>query len=661
MTRSTSRKHRIICRPTTGRRAQAPLGALFLAAVLIAPGACDKDEGHKIAPPGEVQVGIARVRIPAPVGIGTVGYGGFGVDSEDSPFNDIYPATTRVHGHPEFKAMVISRGPDHEVIFLRSDTVGIFQMFRRAVVLEVEDRLGRSVDDKLIFAGTHTHSGPGRLIKGGAVYDLIADTFFPDFYVRLVDAAATVVMDAYADLAPARVGYAWASCAEGHNDRRCDDGGPDYTNDKIPILAVERGGSLDAVLFAYAVHGTGLNIEDYTLSRDIGGGIEHGVEVGFDHPVMAMFFNSWGADMSPGSPDVPMQDGAEQPDGFVRLTQVGVKVGEAVHAALGGIVWQEDPTVFAEVHRVHINRDALGYTGLQFPYEWGGVYCSKPSDDDCDASTTIENLDGRCVPFPEEYPVPPQTELSAGRVGELAFVTFPGEPGTRLAEELLGRLETHFDSDNIMFIGYAQDYTGYSILEDDWWQGGYEASGAIWGPRQGEYLVDHAELSFQRTVIDGPRAGKDPDAPEPLDPFDVGEFTPYAPTPGEQVGTVTVDASAGYGDLDLVVVTVLGEDPWLGTPLATLEDDSGSPVTLANGVPVDSDGYCFWVDLLPDPMYSEERIAASRRFQWTFSMPVRQQVVGMCPDLSGGTYRLKILLSTDSGPQEVLGSLFTVE
>jgi len=166
-------------------------------------GACDEDPGDKLDPPGELQVGIARSRLPAPVGIGTVGYNGLGVDGEESPFADMFPATTRVHGHPEFKAVVVSRGPDYEVIFVRADTIGVFQHYRRAVSLEVEARLGRPVENALIFGGTHTHAGPGRLIQGGAIYDIIADRFFPDFYERMVDAAATVIMDAYADLAPA--------------------------------------------------------------------------------------------------------------------------------------------------------------------------------------------------------------------------------------------------------------------------------------------------------------------------------------------------------------------------------------------------------------------------------------------------------------------------
>ena len=62
------------------------------------------------------------------------------------------------------------------------------------MVLAAEARLGRPLDDALVFAATHTHAGPGRLLDGGGLFDLIADSFFPEFYERMVDAAATAGM-----------------------------------------------------------------------------------------------------------------------------------------------------------------------------------------------------------------------------------------------------------------------------------------------------------------------------------------------------------------------------------------------------------------------------------------------------------------------------------
>lgn len=633
---------------------------MLLACVVAACGDDSEvpDGGTNPPPAAQVKAGISDVRMPAPVGIGTVGYFGASVSAEPSPFARRYAATTRVHGHPGFRAVVISAGPGREVVFLRGDMVGVFQQFRRAVVLAAESRLGRPVDDALVFGGTHTHSGPGRLLNGGGIYDLIADSFFPEFYERMVDAAATAIVAAFADLTPARIGHTWAQCAPGHSDRRCEDG-QDYTNDAVPMLAIERGGQLDALVFAYAVHSTGLGIEELTLSRDVAGAIEEQVEGRFARPVLSLFFNSWGGDMAPGNPDVPLQVGAAQPNGYERMNKVGRVVADAVHESLAGITWEQNPEIFAEVHRVAIHRDAIGYSPGQFPYPWGGVFCGGTGGEaDCDPLTTEIDLDKRCIPFPQQYPVPPQTELSAGRVGSLAFVTFPGEPGTLLAEELLRRLRERHGQPNVMFLGYTQDYTGYSILEDDWWQGGYEAGGALWGPRQGEYLVDAAESVFERTVVS--RRPRDPDALPPLPPFQVGEYVPYTATPGEQIGSIATDVQPSYAPGEVVTLTVRGTDPWLGTPTATLTNEQGEPVRRSSGQEVNSDGYAFWVDLKPEPGYRAERNAASRAFLWTFSMPAAQTVPGLLPDLKGGTYRINVSIPTNGGSIEVQSAAFTI-
>ncbi len=606
-------------------------------------------------PPSQVQAGISEILMPAPVGIGTVGYFGASYVAEPSPFSKKYAATTRVHGQPAFRVVVISRGPGQEIVFVRSDMVGVFQQFRRAIVLEAESRLGRPLDNAVVIGGTHTHSGPGRILDGGGVYDLIADKFFPEFYERMVHAAASAIVDAFENLAPARIGHTWAQSKPGHSDRRCEDG-RDYTNDALPIVVVERAGKIDALVFAYSVHGTALGIEDLTLSRDVAGAIEEQIEGRFDHPVLSLFFNSWGADMAPGHPDVVPETGAAQPSGYERMNKVGYAVANAIEVALGKISWEQDPEIFAEVQRVPLNRTAIGYADDEFPYQWGGVFCGGSSDVDCDPSTTVEGLDHSCIPFPEQYPVPPQTELSAGRIGQLAFVTFPGEPGTLLAEKVLARLRDGYGQSNVMFLGYSQDYTGYSILEDDWWQGGYEASGAIWGPRQGEYLTVAAENVFRRIVVE--RAERDPLEPQPLRPFQVGDYAPYVPTNAIDPGTIAEDVRPTYAPTEVVTLTVRGSDPWLGAPTATLLDSNGSPVIRA-GRNLDSNGYAFWVDLKPVPGYKADRNAAERTFLWTFSMPAAQTVPGMVPHLNG-TYRLRVSVPTTTGNIEVTSAAFQI-
>jgi hypothetical protein len=611
------------------------------------------DDTAPQAQPGPLMAGFSRARIPAPVGVGTAGYGPADADSE-SPYSEIYPATTTVHGHPGIKVTVLSRGEGHELVFVNWDAVGVFQQLRVALVDELEGRLGREMDDVIIWGATHSHAGPGRIVDAGGPFDLIADKFFPELYERILDTVADQVEAAYADLGPARLGYGFAHAPDATGDRRCEDGGEDYVNAEIPVIAVERDGQIDGLIMAYAVHGTVLNADSLTLSGDVAGAIEQAVADGFDHPVQVTMYDSWGADMSPQTPPIDPAVGAEQLDGYDKLEAIGVHVSEQVHATLGTIEFIDEPIIDAQTYRVHIDRDWIGYDDDTFEYDYGGVYCGLSGDADCDASTIEETLDDICVPFNEDYPAPNQTLYTVGQVGELYFTTFTGEPGTRLAERVLAGMEAHEGVNDTMFLGYTQDYLGYSILEDDWWQGGYEASGALWGPRQGEYLSNLAILAFDSFM--GTHAF--PPQPPPVEPFSDPSYEPVQPTTATLVGQVLQDVEPSYDLEGIVRFAVAGEDPWLGTPKAWLETAEGEPVLRPGGIAADSDSYLFWVQLEVEPPWEEE--ASERAFAWSFHMPVAHRYPISELGLSG-SYRLRVELPrADGSVDEVISSSFEI-
>ncbi len=592
-----------------------------------------------LPPAGPLQVGVARVRMPVPVGIGTVGYGGFDIAAEPSPFAELYPATEHIHQHPDFRAVVLSRGPGHEVVFLRTDTVAVFQQLRQAVVIELESRLGREMDDALVIGATHTHSGPGRVVDAGALYDLLADRFFPEHYDRMVDAMADAVEQAYADLAPGRVGFGWSDCTAAISDRRCEDGS-DHVNGQVPVIGVEQEGTLEAVVLALPVHGTGLRIDQLTLSQDVSGAVEAAIEDRFDHDVEVLMLNGWAGDMSLGEPDVPTREGAELPDGYEQMAEVGQAAADAVEIVLPTLAWEDEPTLHLETHRVVLDRAALAYPEGEFLHEDGAVYCGLGTEADCDPATTIDDLDQQCIWFPTDYPAPKQTELTVGTVGPLHVVTFPGEATTEVGETLVTRLQSELGVSDVMFVGYSQDYLGYALLEDDWWQGGYEASGTLWGPRQGGYLVDQS-VRASAIALGVERGGRGVD---PVEPFTSGDFVPYAPTTPRAPGTIVADVPEVVGSTDVITLTVQGQDPWLGAPVAVLQQGDGSPVLRPNGAPIDSDGASFWVSLAVDPPYADGLEVAERAFLWTFHVPVQSPVVGHGPALSGDV-RLQVTLA----------------
>ena len=540
----------------------------------------------------------------------------------------------------------------------RADTVGVFQQLRQAVLAELTERTGRDLDDVLLMGATHTHSGPGRVIDGGGPYDLIADRFFPEFYERMVQRIADTVEAAIADQRPARLGFAEIDIAAAHEDRRCEDG-LDYTNDRTPIVAVEREGTIDALMLSYAIHGTVLGIDDLTLSQDVSGAIEHGIAQTFDHPVQVSMFNSWGADVSPGKPDVPLQSGANLPGGYQQMDEVGFEVARAVSEAIDQMTWEADPELWMKTYRVGIDRQLLEYDASVFPFDYGGVYCSVNEElVDCDPETDLrdEGLDKSCVGFPADYPAPTQTVFSAGQLGPFSMMTFPGEPGTLLAESLMDTLRQDESVQSVLFMGYAQDYIGYSILEDDWWQGGYEASGALWGPRQGAYLSDRAAEAFQAARLDEAPLF---DQPAPVPPFEVGTYTPYTPTPPVDLGAILLDVADTVEVEDVVTFTVAGSDPWLGTPQAILLDEDGVEVTYDSGHPFESHSMGWWIDLEPTPSYSEDKDSASRRFDWTVSLPVQRQVNGVSPVLSG-RYQIEVRVPTAEREEVVRSAMFSV-
>jgi hypothetical protein len=198
----------------------------------------------------------------------------------------------------------------------------------------------------------------------------------------------------------------------------------------------------------------------------------------------------------------------------------------------------------------------------------------------------------------------------------------------------------------VMFLGFANDYTGYSLAEQDWWQGGYEAAGGMWGPQQGDYLLRRGKEIF--THHHRRNAPLPFTQPPPVEAFSGYTVVPYSPESGLSIGEVRVDVPAAVSSIDVVTFSVLGGDPWLGTPVAVLEKQTAGsfePVLRRTGQPVDSDGYELWVELVTHPTYEEKMPAIEREFLWTFHFPASHRVPASFEPLEG-TYRFAVTLPT---------------
>lgn len=599
-----------------------------------------------------LRAGVAVRRMDVPLGIGTSGYGPNQGVPYATPYQVAYPGTRHLHLHPNFRAVVLEAGDGNRLYVIRTDTIGISARIRRDLVDRLTARYGEGVDRQLIIAATHTHAGPGRLIDK-PLWRIIQDVFWPEFYERVLDGLEATVVAAVDDLEPARLGTAVAETTALHGDRRCAN--PPETDPALPILRIDRAdGTLKGLVLFHSIHGTVLSMRDATLSQDVTGAIEAKVAESFEDPVFVMFMNGAAADVSPSSPGFPAEpDAAPWPEPYTRTELIGRAAAEVVQAAAGAIETHTDVVLHSRTARVPLNRQVLGYPDGLFPFEHGAVYCGVAQEERCvdEAPYSTELLRG-CLPFPDaENSAPTQAPLTVGQIDGLGFITTPGEFSVSLgrvareaAEEALGL--------PVVIMGYAQEYTGYSLTEEDWWHAGYEASGALWGPRQGDWLA-RAISSLARSYAN-PRLPLAFADQAPLPPRAPADFEPFAVQPSVEAPIILAEV----GDLapaDVATFAFSGGDPWLGNPIVHLEqrDEAGEfhPVHLG-GQPVTSDGYVITLTLEPEPPYAEE--AEARRLRWIATMPAVRPFGGG-PALRGGTFRFvaegRALVVGDAEPQ----------
>lgn len=590
-------------------------------------------------PPAAWRVGTAIRRMRVPLGIGTTGFGFTQAESYPTPFQQAYPGTQRVHMHPDFRVVVFEAGEGNRLYLVRLDTIGVTANIRRALVARLEARYGEGIDDQLIMTASHTHSGPGRLIDK-PLWRLIADPFFPEYFDRIVDDIEATIVQAVDGMQPAQVGYAVAETTDVHSDRRCAN--PEESDPDFPVLKVANmAGETQALVLFHTVHGTAVGMDQYSLSQDISGGIEAKVAERFDDDVFVMFVNGAAADMSPGSPPFEREAGVpEWPRDYEKCEAVGRAAADTVMSVVDSIALKTEGVVHSRTARVPINRAALGYADGEFPYEHGAVYCGAGLDERCLGEDPYDNLLIGCIAFPDaRNSAPTQAPLTVGQIGELSFITTPGEFSVSLGRRAAQAMEAVTGQHTVVF-GYSQEYTGYSLGEDDWYQGGYESSGALWGPRQGDHFAD-AIISLAHAYGNPriPLAFDDqPPLPVPAASTDAPWPTMRSPVPAATTREPAEQVERG----DIVAFSFTGGDPWLGNPIVTLErqvEGAFVPVKLGAQT-VTTDGYLMTLQMAPEPPYTvDEAPGTSHTFNYTAALPIGRSYGGG-PVLAGGTFRL---------------------
>ena len=565
-------------------------------------------------------------------------------DNRNEPTSGAFAPSIGIETRNMAKAIALRAGGE-TVVLLKSDVGLADAAITHAVEERLEAELGQSFAGKVLWATSHTHSGFAQYTSNTILYlglgqkrEMIVE--------RVIDDLVAVASEALGNLEPARLGIASNPMFDPENlvtrDRRGDNdelmGGP-KKDDFLVVMRVDRlDGSPIAIAPVFGIHGT-INGEDNLLASTEGSGaIERVIEESFDEPVVVMHLQGAGGDVSPvGSGRIDCEgDGACYK--FARIESIGWVARDMILTTWmdAGEVLQEELAMEMVTRSVELGPNWETFTvrdGMLEYAEWdgrteadlevfgaGGEVVS-PIDDfnaphgaglcggggplyppaQLPGTSGRESSYGSCLDIEAateffsrllqlsfgETPACASTRLtlSALKIGDWSFLTAPGEPVTLWAQTLRERAPA--GADRTVVIGYAQDHMGYLLTVEDWLAQGYEPSINLWGPLEGEYILE--KLLELAPLVETPEredavAGfADRMVPDPGDDSDLDAIddAPLAgtvqETPWERIYVRTGEALASTQPqptierLQSAFFTWIGEDPWTATPEVTLQ------------------------------------------------------------------------------------------
>ena len=590
------------------------------------------------APTDRLLAGYAERDLRFPLGSGVAGNGP-GV-SVITPYETTNPGTNTQHTALTAKALMLRQGAQ-TLTLIRLDTIGVWQTFLIDIQRDLRAQGRGDLADGLIIGATHTHASGARVADHTILQLLFTGTFSPAFYTRFRQSILDAIFEAEAALEPAQVGYDTIQVESLHQDRRCEDGLSQ--EDSMGLLKVtDDDGALKAIVVNYAMHGTVIGGDDGILSSDAPGAVEEGIERRLPTYAPVLYFQSWAGDMSPRTPiSIAELEGDDLNTKYTKLDAIGQEAASRVIPALDAISTSSDPVLQVKTIRFPMSNDRVNPSGDFERYPYGGYACMS-GEDNCGPDQTVytpETL--TCLPIPQHSTIG-WCHITAGRIGDLGFVTLPGEPVTRVGVELRDRALEATGLSQMWVLGYSQGYLAYLLHPDDFYLGGYEGISVLLGPGFAQFLIDRG-LEIATHMLDST-------TPLSFRPLPLPDFTPVAE---EELAYETALDEPNWTlepTLDETRVWVaewIGGDPAVDQPQVTLErldapNDTAEiwrPALHESGLIWSSNGPEIELSLRTEPSYEEALHLEARRFIWRARMPNRFRVAtsGAGPLL--GTYR----------------------
>jgi hypothetical protein len=430
------------------RRARAALAILPSLAVALAIGA-----GPAAAQPCAdcLQAGAARVTLEVPTGAPLAGYGALARRL-------LWPDVLGRHAHtfwfkpaqgerdPLAARALVLEADGRTVAWVAVDLIAVDAAFTTDVARQLRSAGLRPA--ALIVSASHTHSGPGAFVDSAVLGWLALDRLDVTVRERLVDGVVTAVRQAAAALRPARVAAASVAVPGVVSSRL----GRPLDREMVILSVVSAEGAPVSLVWNYAIHGTTLGPRNLRLSADVMGEASRRLEQATGAP--ALFVNGAVGDVSPAR------------HGEQAAADLGAELAAAAQGALSQTTPLARPTL------------ATGSLAVALP---------PPS---LPVRNCLRGWAPRSLGLPLGSVFPRETTLTAVTVGDVGFVTFPGELQTSLGQDVKRAGGTRLR--HTLVAGVSNDYLGYFLSAADYDRPTYLSCSTVYGPRAGACLADAA-------------------------------------------------------------------------------------------------------------------------------------------------------------------------
>ena len=404
---------------------------------------------------GEMKAGVARADLTPPEDL-KAALGGYG-ERMSRPAEG-------VHDRVFAKALVVSDGSKRFAI-VTADILAFPPPFKPALV----ERLSKAgwASDQIMLLPSHSHTAVDMsAINPSNVFGVPQIGVYQPKLLELVIAQIErVVLEASRELVPVLVGTSSRQLEGWNRNRRRDDGSVD------PELIVTRIDTRDgrplALLFNFTAHPTMMQAEHMLFSGGWPGHAQRTLEALVGRGVTAMYYNGAQGDQSPiGRPD----------SGSSRW-----EAAERYGRELGIQVWRTWETI-ETTHDVPLDYHTQS---IDLPHPTWHADFKQTGGEEYNLTEVLLN---KMLPLI----CPPKTTSTSLQLGQLLVIGIPGEATAELGLKIKAEATTSPATRQIAVGGLADEWISYILSEDEYREGGYEASVSFYGPTLGKTIVDGA-------------------------------------------------------------------------------------------------------------------------------------------------------------------------